>query len=217
MANLMDYIDWRGDLTMEVSPFNEVDNLVLSHMTYVNFENIVPSLYEGGSISIRSASELFFQMYVEEVIEAQLTLTKMSAYLLRKMAQSHRFAQMKLTNYINIIDPLEMKQFSAITIELGDGTIYVAYRGTDNTIVGWKENFNMTFMSPVPAQMEAAIYLRETAGKTSGKLRVGGHSKGGNLAVYAAVIFFLVFQHHPYNGRLGNDRFHFPKNFLIFS
>ena len=93
---------------------------------------------------------------------------------------------MKLTNYINKVDPIQEKQFSAITIIMQDKTIYVAYRGTDNTIVGWKEDFNMSFSKLVPAQTDAVNYLESVAKKYKNRIRVGGHSKGGNLAVYAA-------------------------------
>ena len=96
------------------------------------------------------------------------------------------FGKMKLTNYINKIDPKQEKQFSAVTILMPDNTIYVAYRGTDNTIVGWKEDFNMSFSELVPAQTDAANYLNNIAYKYKNNIRVGGHSKGGNLAVYAA-------------------------------
>lgn len=187
MGNIMEYLEWRGDLTMSQAPFNEVDNLILSHLAYANYENIVEGLYSNKRITVQQAAELFFQKYPEEVIKAQLTLTKMSAFLLRKVANTDRFKDVELANYVNIIDDREMKQFAAVTFYLTDGTVYVAFRGTDNTMVGWKENFNMTFMSPVPAQMEAVIYLREAVGGTYEKIRMGGHSKGGNLAAYAAV------------------------------
>ncbi|MBU9720044.1 MULTISPECIES: DUF2974 domain-containing protein [Bacillaceae] len=187
MANIMDYLDWRGDLLLSQVPFNEVDNLILSQMSYVDFEKIVPSLNSVETITIKEASEIYFSMYTKEEIDALLTLTKMSAYLLKKMAQCDRFANLKLSNYINIIDSQTQKQFSAITVYLDEDTDFIAYRGTDNTIVGWKENFNMTFMSPVPAQIEAVSYLNAIGQKTQKKLIIGGHSKGGNLAVYAAV------------------------------
>ncbi|MDG5788580.1 DUF2974 domain-containing protein [Evansella sp. AB-P1] len=187
MANIMDYIDWRGDLSMLQSPFNEVDNLILSHLSYVNFHDIVPPLDSKDSITIKDAAQLFYSKYDEEEIMAQLSLTKMSAMLLKRVGECERFAHLRLSKYVNIIDNVQQKQFSAITILLDDDTVYVAFRGTDNTIVGWKENFNMTFMSPVPAQLEAVAYLEAAFEGTENRIRVGGHSKGGNLAVYAAI------------------------------
>ena len=93
---------------------------------------------------------------------------------------------MKLTALVSHIDAEREKQFAAITVKPGDGSVFVAFRGTDDTIVGWKEDFNMSFMTAIPSQIEAAEYLDRVAKKVYGKLRVGGHSKGGNLAVYAA-------------------------------
>lgn len=187
MPNIMDYLDWRGDLPMTHSPFNEVDNLILAQLSYLNFEQIVPGIESKESISIKAASDLFFTGHDEVKIASEPTLIRVSAVLLKKMSQCDRFAQVKLSKFVNRIDYDEQKQFSAINYSLEDGTVYVAYRGTDETIVGWKEDFNMTFMTTIPAQMEAVQYLTETAGRENKKIRIGGHSKGGNLAVYAAV------------------------------
>ncbi len=102
------------------------------------------------------------------------------------MAKSERFAKLKLKKYINKIDIKSEKQFSAITIILPDNTAYISYRGTDNTLVGWKEDLNMSFMDLVPSQIDAVNYLNNLEKEIKGDIRVGGHSKGGNLAVYAA-------------------------------
>jgi len=187
MANMMDYLDWRGDLTLAQSPFNEVDNLVLSQLAYVNFDYIVPPATSAESLPLREASESYFSKYREEDLSMAGYLIRVSAMLLKKMASCRRFADAKLSRFANVIDLDQTKQFAAMHVLLEDGTVYIAYRGTDNTIVGWKENFNMSFTTPVPAQYEAVRYLEDTAGETGAPLRIGGHSKGGNLAVYAAV------------------------------
>lgn len=93
---------------------------------------------------------------------------------------------MQITNYINKIDSESEKQFSAITILMPDDTIYISFRGTDNTLIGWKEDFNMTFQTKVPSQLDAVQYVKQIAKKYKNLIRIGGHSKGGNLAVYAA-------------------------------
>lgn len=187
MANITDYMIWRGDLTMRQDGFNEVDNLILSQLSYVDFKNIVPGIGNTKSISLKDASRIFFSVYDKEEIMAQVSLTKKSALVLEKTAKCDRFANLQLSKYVNKINYSENKQFSAISMELDDGTVYVAYRGTDDTIVGWKEDFYMSFMSPVPAQIEAVKYLEDTVGGSEKRFRIGGHSKGGNLAVYAAV------------------------------
>ena len=103
------------------------------------------------------------------------------------LANSKRFGELQITRYVNKIDKKEEKQFSAVTILIPDGTIYVAYRGTDNTIVGWKEDFNMSLDIDVPSQKEAVRYLEDIYELLKRKIRIGGHSKGGNLAMYASI------------------------------
>jgi hypothetical protein len=183
----MDYLDWRGDLTFSQSEFNEVDNLILAQFSYVNFEDIAPDINSEGSISVKEVYEKFFKKYSDKEINHTGPVIKTAVELMIKMAQCRRFANARLSRYVNRIDYKEEKQFSAVNIHLEDDTVYVAYRGTDDTIVGWKEDFNMSFMTIVPSQIEAVLYLEETAVKHNKKMRIGGHSKGGNLAVYAAV------------------------------
>lgn len=107
--------------------------------------------------------------------------------MMRKMADTKRFGDIMLSNYINDIRLEEQSQFCAMTVELGDGRLNVVYSGTDNTIVGWKEDFNMCFLPKTPGQSQAVEYLGRVAKQTRAPLRLMGHSKGGNLAVYAAV------------------------------
>lgn len=106
----------------------------------------------------------------------------------KKMAASARFSGLGLCAYVNEIDEQTQTQFAALTLLLPDGTAYVAFRGTDDTIVGWKEDFHLAFLPVVPAQQMAREYLCAAAAALPKlALRVGGHSKGGNLAVYSAV------------------------------
>ena len=106
--------------------------------------------------------------------------------VLVEMAKTKRFGNLELLYHVDQVDRVSEKQFAAITVNLGNGCHYVVYRGTDHTVIGWKEDFNMTFCSAVPAQLEAVSYLQKVAERTEGPLYVGGHSKGGNLAIYAA-------------------------------
>lgn len=104
------------------------------------------------------------------------------------MASSRRFGDMLVNAFEEHTDSELEQQFAAVTVELGDGTVYVSFRGTDDTLVGWKEDLNMGFLAEVPSQEQAVRYLNRAARQYAGrKLRVGGHSKGGNLAVYSAV------------------------------
>ena len=190
MANIMDYLDWRGDLDWSVSAFNEVDNLILSELVYVDFEGIVPAMGKE-KVTLAKASEAFFSIHTEEEINARVSSTRMAAFLMQKMAQTKRFGQILLADYINDISLDEQSQFCAMTVQLGDGYTNVVYSGTDSTIVGWKEDFNMSFLDETPGQIKAVEYLKNVAAKTREPLRLMGHSKGRNLAIYAAMHCFV--------------------------
>lgn len=181
-TNLFDYLAWRGDLSFQASGFNEVDSLILCCLSYIRFPGIVPDVSESGTITVAEAAEKFFSLKTEE----RRTRTEEDEDLLRKMGESRRFGTLKLSRYADHINAEQEKQFSAVTVSLEDGSTFFAYRGTDSTLIGWKEDFNMAFMPVIPAQQEAAEYLIQGAKQTEGPLLCGGHSKGGNLAVFAA-------------------------------
>lgn len=186
MANISDYLDWRGDIPFSVDPFNEVDNLILAELSYTDFGGIVPGPDSEASVSIEKAHQSFFEKYTEEEIMAQNSTTKVAPFLMHKMAGTKRFGGIRLFNYVNEIDIENQTQFSVVSFLLDPDTIYVAYRGTDNTIIGWKEDFNMSFLYHTDGQLRAAAYLNDCYGKDQRHLLVGGHSKGGNFAVYAS-------------------------------
>jgi hypothetical protein len=194
MANIFDYITWRGDLSFQQSPFNPVDNIILTHLSYLPFDGIVPGPEDDTVISIAEAAEKTSAILKNKPEAfANILVFKDDLALLAAMGSCGRYQRLGLQAYVNQIDPAQgaliaaqEKQFSAITILTGDGNSLIAYRGTDNTLVGWKEDFNMSFSAAVPAQLEAVAYLEKMAKQIRGPLRLGGHSKGGNLAVYAA-------------------------------
>jgi hypothetical protein len=186
MGGISDYIKWRGDLTFKQSPFNEVDNLILSEISYVDFGGIIPECGTGKAVSLQQASRRFFRRHKDEDLKNVKTFIWEAPFLMRQAAESRRFAEVILSDYIDIVDNEEEKQFSAFLINLGDGTFYLVFRGTDDTIIGWKEDFNMSFIMPVPSQIQVAEYANRVLKGKRGKWRFGGHSKGGNLAIYAA-------------------------------
>lgn len=186
MANISDYLDWRGDLDFFRDPFNEVDNLILSELAYTDFDGIVPGEESKERVTIRQACRRFFDRYTEAEILSRQSTTKMAPFLMKKMASSRRFGSLMLGKYVNEIDQENQSQFAAVLFYLEDGTVYAAYRGTDNTIVGWKEDFNMGFLYQTAGQVRAARYLNDQFQDSGELIRVGGHSKGGNFAVYAA-------------------------------
>lgn len=189
MANLLDYLDWRGDLTLDQSPFCEVDNLILAELSFVDFQGIVPPPDRGAGVPLEEAAEAFFARYPQgERIDMGVLVPAAIPEMLQKMARCPRFRQMRLGCCVDWLDPERAEQFAALTVETGDGAVYLSFRGTDDTLAGWKEDFNLACMPQVPAQGMAVQYVRDAARQyPRRRLRLGGHSKGGNLAVYAAV------------------------------
>lgn len=172
MPNIRDYLSWRGDLPLSASPWNEIDSLLMACLVYNNL----------GALAWSRAG---IPLHAAALATPPEASTRWSA-LPAAMAQCPRFADIVLHDFVDVVDQEREMQFAAVTALLPDGTELVAFRGTDNTLVGWRENFNMSFESPVPAQMEAVTYLERAALQTQRPLRVCGHSKGGNLASYAA-------------------------------
>lgn len=187
MANILDYLDWRGDLTFDQAPFNEVDNLLLSQLVYVDLAGIVPGPESKEKIRVAEASRIFFATHDEQKILEKISMTKTAMYVLKKMAESERYKDALLGGYVNDISIEEQSQFAVLCVYLGDRSLFVAFSGTDDTIVGWRENFNMGYLDATPGQHKAVEYLNSMVGIGQWKVRVGGHSKGGNLAVYSAV------------------------------
>ncbi|MDY5051475.1 MAG: DUF2974 domain-containing protein [Candidatus Mucispirillum faecigallinarum] len=202
MANIEDYLLWRGDLTLSQSPFNNVDNLILSNLIYLVFKDIVPELKIEKASVFNKITNLFKQdnnslhaVSIHDAI-ADMNILEEGKHRIRvskdiemavKLAKTKRFGSMKLMYYVDKYDEDIETQFAAITILMEDNTAYIAFRGTDTSLVGWKEDFNMSFMDKVPAQEEALKYLQAVSSLINVPLRIGGHSKGGNLAVYSAL------------------------------
>ncbi len=177
MPNIFDYLQWR-DLKLSQVKFNEIDNLILSRLAYFPLDNII-------NIDTKLSIKEAYEKYLSIKSKGRILLEE-DSQLFPVLANSIRFGEMQLVDYVNKIDIKQEEQFSAVTILMPDDTIYVSFRGTDNTIVGWKEDLNMSFQELIPAQTTAKKYLNKVAKKHDGPIRVGGHSKGGNLAIYAS-------------------------------
>ena len=186
MGNIMDYISWRGDLTFAQSPFNEVDNLILACFSYVNLDRI-PAVTRQKGIELKKLVKEFKKLHTIKELEADKSFIRLAPFMMFDMAESVRFGNCVIRNYVNEIVTEAEQQFSAVEIVLDDGTSYISFRGTDDTIIGWKEDFNLS-TGVVPAQERAVEYMQRISDKAYGMLRVGGHSKGGNLAIYGSVM-----------------------------
>ena len=180
--NFFTYLKWRGDLSIKEFPFNEVDALILSELVYIHFENIVPEVGTDGCISIREANARYEKSTVREMF-----YYKDKEELFDALAFCPRFADMMLCNYVSTYDEGAQEQFAAMHVNVAPNFTFIAFRGTDSTVVGWREDLNMSFMMPVPAQKSAVEYVEKTAKGLFKRYCLGGHSKGGNLAVYSGV------------------------------
>ena len=186
-SNIEDYLLWRGDLTFRERPFNPVDNLIFSVFAYLPLDDLVPSEAGHRGPTIKDVAEEFAKLDGVEIKRrgySERILQHIGFF--KTAAETKRFAWVRLSGFKNKFDKDVETQFAAVSFSLEDGSHYVAFRGTDATVIGWKEDLNMCFMTPVPAQKLAVEYLETAAKALHGKLRVGGHYKGGNLAVYAA-------------------------------
>lgn len=182
-TTVADYLTWRGDIPFSVDPFNEVDNLVLCIISYINFRRFPELLTRNPreAVSLRDICQKLTQE------DEQLGLSQLSYIpVAQQAAQTERFAGTRMFAFEDRSD--QETQFAAVTFLLPDKSVFVAFRGTDTSLVGWKEDFNMSYLSAVPAQIRAAAYTEEIAAACPDRgLRIGGHSKGGNLAAWAAI------------------------------
>ena len=181
MPSILEYAETEFSLLAE-KPFTDVDSLLLSQFSYMNLSAFEDELKCENKIEIR---ELLKAERFEKLM-FHVRDTKSNMRLLYAMASSPRWRNIKIGNFVEKLCDQSEEQFAAITVALGDGRHFVAFRGTDGTLVGWKEDFNMAFTCPVPAQRLAARYAASAMLRFPGEFLLGGHSKGGNLAVYAA-------------------------------
>lgn len=181
MANVFEYLQWRGDLSFAQDAPNEVDALIFSGLAYVSYGCDVEREPQT-PVPLREAAEAFF---AQDDCEDRVRV-KNDLELLQAAAATERFGNSKICMYRDLLIPEQETQFAAMTFLLDDGSMFLAFRGTDHTLVGWKEDFNMTFQQTIPAQRLALQYVRDVALEHLLPMRLGGHSKGGNLAVFAA-------------------------------
>lgn len=176
MPNVMDYMAWRGDIGIGQSPWNEVDALMFSNLCYLSFRGIEDQ--RGWTVA-----EAKRQGLLEESLIANFEGRKAQ---FEAMADTFRFGGIRMHHYFARTDEKQAFQFSATCYDLPDGRLLIGFRGTDGTFTGWREDFNMSWQSAVPAQEAAVYYLERAAEMDDRPIRIVGHSKGGNLAAYAA-------------------------------
>lgn len=183
MDYMLDYLDKNKDVSMAQMPFGPVDALILSQFVYFKWEHVIPGLIDG--VEALSLKELEDKMYEAEVFSDPMYQDN-NKRLWDMMVHGKRFGGMRCNYLSSELDDAAETQFFAITVFPEDTLPIVVFRGTDDTILGWKEDANMSFTEPVPGQLFAALYVKQVALRLSGEFMTAGHSKGGNLAIYAA-------------------------------
>ena len=181
--DLLDYLKWRNDVSLHTASLNDIDNVILSYISYIDFGELFGE--QEKVYSIEDAFKLFCKRYSLDEIRKNAKFNKKAPLLLEEMVSGERFRGTKIAYYTDIFDKEKIKQFAAVVLILPDGTNYISFRGTDSTITGWKEDVFMSFTSEIEGAKEAVHYLNKVSKQLDGKLILGGHSKGGNFAMYA--------------------------------
>lgn len=179
MENILDYIDQCGDFSFEQSSFNEIDALILAQSAYFDFSYFAyKSSYQFNEL----VGHRIITKMTEKTFNAQS-----NAKLLAAMVKSRRYRNITFRDFVDTKDLKQELQFSAITYQLKSDFSYIAFRGTDISFLGWKEDFNMAFLPQIPSQIAALAYIQQFCLQQTGQFAIGGHSKGGNLAVFAGI------------------------------
>lgn len=182
-GNIFDYLDWRGDISIKYSEFNVIDALILTSITYINYPDA-----NDKTKTFKEGFAEWSKLPDKDKFRGLAMMKHKTFELAKALANSRRYDDIKLTRYLEVSKPEIEEQFSAMTFLLPDDYIFIAFRGTDNTLVGWKEDFNMAIQDGTPSQLDATKYTTRVAQEyPNAKILLGGHSKGGNLAVWAAV------------------------------
>ena len=180
MSNILDYISWRGDLPFSNYKLNEIDKLIFMRLSYLPFANI--GLHKDTTITIKNVMERMQHISEEYYIWPE------DKRLITLLGTSERFKNLVLSDFVEFSDKSLEKQFAAIVISLSDELKIVSFRGTDMSLIGWKEDFNMSFKANIPSQVEGVYYLNEIGNKyKDSDFILLGHSKGGNIAMYASI------------------------------
>lgn len=180
MSNFLDYITWRGDLSLRQDNFNTIDSLILSRFVYLPLDNIVTDI----PITVADAYKQYIQL---ERQNSQTVIMDLDNVLFEKMALSKRFKNITLQHFQHITNEEKQIQFCGLLAHLDYRTTCVLFRGTDNSLFGWKEDFNMAFETTIPSQEFARHFVTSHVNDLRERILFSGHSKGGNLAIYSAV------------------------------
>ncbi len=204
-TNIITYLQTYGQETFSERAFSEVDALILCQFSYLKFDGIIPRMPgwpagnggqdENQAFRAENAGRTLDMVTILDIwrnpnrerMFYDTRFEEENRALAEQMLLSKRFQNARFGLFLDFIDDKEQVQFSALTCLLEDGSVKIIYRGTDESLVGWREDMDMAFTYPIPGQEYSSRYLELAAGCLKGPLDILGHSKGGNLAVYAAM------------------------------
>ena len=196
MGNLITYVQQYEAQTFQEKSLTDIDILVLTEIAYLPFDEIVSSSFEEkAAISLNQLGKEFETIKEKEHKNNPFMITKERIQLLDVVSKSQRYKDIKVFGFMNDIDDEQTKQFAAVCYQWEEESRWIIFRGTDESLTGWKEDFMMTYSDLIPAQIDAIEYLRKQAELFSGRLNISGHSKGGNLSLYASAMQEEDIQH----------------------
>ena len=196
MGNLITYVQQYEAQTFQEKSVTDIDILVLTEIAYLPFDEIVSSSFEEkAAISLNQLGKEFEIIKEKEHENNPFMITKERIQLLDVVSKSQRYKDIKVFGFMNDIDDELTKQFAAVCYQWEEESRWIIFRGTDESLTGWKEDFMMTYSDLIPAQTDAIEYLRKQAELFSGSLNISGHSKGGNLSLYASAMQEENIQH----------------------
>ena len=187
MNNMFDYLDWRSDLTFNQVPINEVDMAIFSQLIMIPFSLHIdmPKFGSKDTITLFELGQLLEKYKEEFMNNIGLIIPPQVVKLSIQMSKANRYKDLVLSNYASDICFNKETQFTAFIIDITEEERIVVYSGTDDTLAGWKENFNMMYTYPTQAQIASVKYLKKVS--QDKKLYIVGHSKGGNLSIYSTL------------------------------
>lgn len=187
MSDIIEYIEKYKDTSFDKMPFNEVDALIFSQLSYVDFSAVVCKFDSDVEITLEDAAYQYFSLYNDDELKEKISIVYKASILLSQCAHTKRYKNISLLKYVNNVNDKIDKQFSAITFYINSELAVIAFRGTDTSVTGIKESAMLSYMFPVPAQINALYYLEECGTLSQRNLIICGHSKGGNLASFSGV------------------------------
>lgn len=187
MNNILDYLYWRGDLSFGQDPLNEIDAIIFSEFAYIDFSTLAPTMLEDGQLTIKEAAKLWDEANREDFMPTGYLHHEKSYEALTLAGDSTRFGNILISKHVKDISVNEESQFGVTTFQRNDEPFFIAFEGTDLRSLGWKEDLQMTYLPAIPSQKKAVDFLKQHFEQHPQRVSIGGHSKGSNLAIFAAI------------------------------